>query len=176
MESRPVKYALGSLSSVEAKTFGEPGQRTFLLAMEAGPAACSLWVEKEQLFQLGIYLRDVVQSLSEEDRERSSQPSEAEGAGVGASIDFKAEQLLLSYDAPSNSFYLVAYEREEPDPEEEATSVSFWITPEQADSLAKEALRICAAGRPRCFLCGLPVDADGHVCPRSNGHTELEAG
>ena len=176
MESRPVKYPMGSLSLIDAKSFGEPGQRTFLLAMEAGPAACSLWVEKEQLFQLGIYLRDVVQSLPAEDRERPSQPSEAEGAGVGVSIDFKAEQLLLSYDPPANSFYLVAYEREEPDPDEEATSVSFWMTPDQAESLAKEALRICAAGRPRCFLCGLPVDEDGHVCPRSNGHTVFEAG
>ena len=176
MESRPVKYALGSLSSVEAKTFGEPGERTFLLSLEAGLATCSMWVEKEQLLQLGFYLRDVVGSLSAEDRDRPSQPSEAEGADKGASIEFKAEQLLLSYDPAANSFYLKAYEREEPDPEEEATSVSFWITPEQADSLAAEALRICAAGRPRCFLCGLPVDAEGHICPRSNGHTVFEAG
>ncbi|HAI99827.1 MAG TPA: DUF3090 domain-containing protein, partial [Dehalococcoidia bacterium] len=34
----------------------------------------------------------------------------------------------------------------------------------------------CAAGRPRCFLCGLPINPDGHVCPRANGHTVLEAG
>ena len=176
MESRPVKYPLGSLSLIEARSFGEPGQRTFLLAMEAGPASCSLWVEKEQLFQMGIYLRDVVHSMSAEDQERPSQPGEAGEAGKGASLDFKAEQLLLSFDPAANSFYLMAYEREEPDPAEETMSVSFWITPEQADNLAKEALRICAAGRPRCFLCGLPVDADGHVCPRSNGHTVFEAG
>ena len=25
-------------------------------------------------------------------------------------------------------------------------------------------------GRPPCPLCGLPLDADGHICPRQNGH------
>jgi uncharacterized repeat protein (TIGR03847 family) len=182
MEPRPIKYALGSLSLIEARSFGEPGQRTFLLALEAGPAACSLWLEKEQLSQLAGYLRDVVLSMSDEDRERPSQPKEPEWSGGGASIDFKAGQLLLSYDPTANSFYLMAYELEEADlketdtPVEEPMSVSFWITPKQADDLAKEALRICAAGRPRCFLCGLPIDPEGHVCPRSNGHTALAVG
>ena len=41
---------------------------------------------------------------------------------------------------------------------------------------AEEALRICSAGRPLCFLCGQPINPDGHACPRSNGHTVLEAG
>ena len=31
-------------------------------------------------------------------------------------------------------------------------------------------LKIVAAGRPPCPLCGLPLDADGHICPRQNGH------
>jgi uncharacterized repeat protein (TIGR03847 family) len=182
MEPRPIKYALGSLSFIEAKSFGEPGQRTFLLAMEAGPATCSLWLEKEQLSQLALYLRDIVQSMSDEDRERPSQPKDTEGSGEGASVEFKVGQLLLSYDPAANSFYLMGYEQVEPDPDEEdapveeATSVSFWITPAQADSLAMEALLICAAGRPRCFMCGLPINAEGHICPRSNGYTTFEVG
>ena len=30
--------------------------------------------------------------------------------------------------------------------------------------------QIVAAGRPPCPLCGLPLDTDGHICPRQNGH------
>jgi hypothetical protein len=26
------------------------------------------------------------------------------------------------------------------------------------------------AGRPRCSLCGHPMDPEGHSCPRTNGH------
>ena len=188
MESQPVKYPLGALSQIEAKTFGEPGHRTFQLAGESGAAYCAVWLEKEQLFQLAVYLQDAIQSLSEEDREQPSQPREAEWTGGEASIEFKAAQLMLSHDKPTNSVYLLAYEgeaaeareedesREEAETSREVTSVSFWMTTSQAGTLAEEALRICAAGRPRCFLCSLPIDPEGHVCPRSNGHTVFEAG
>jgi uncharacterized repeat protein (TIGR03847 family) len=144
--------------------------------MEAGPAYCIVWLEKEQLFQLGVYLQDTSQALSEEDRGRSSQHREREWSGDSASIEFKVAQLLLSHDASTNSFYLLAYEGEDEEATEEGTSVSFWITTNQAETLAAEALRICAAGRPRCFLCGLPINPEGHVCPRSNGHTVFETG
>ena len=176
MEQRRVKYPLGSLSNIEARSIGEPGHRTFQLALEASRATCSLWLEKEQLFQLGIYLQDVVQSLSPEDRKLRSEPKASEWSGRGATIDFKAGQLLLSHDPKTSSFYLLAYEREETESVDEAASVSFWLTADQAESLAEEALRICAAGRPPCFLCGLPINPEGHVCPRSNGHTVFEAG
>ena len=176
MESRPVKYPLGSLSLIEAKTFGEPGQRTFHLALEAGRAIGAVWLEKEQLLQLGIYLRDTVQSLSEDDRARPSQPREPEWSGRDAHIDFKAAQLLLSHDEPTNAFYVLAYEGEDSESGDEGSSVSFWITADQAGSLAEEALRICAAGRPRCVLCGSPINPDGHVCPRANGHVSFELG
>ena len=30
--------------------------------------------------------------------------------------------------------------------------------------------RVIRAGRPPCPLCGNPLDATGHICPRKNGH------
>ena len=83
---------------------------------------------------------------------------------------------MISLESGGHAFYLLAYQQEEADSEEEPASVSFWINVAQAEILAQEALRICAAGRPRCFLCRLPVNPEGHVCPRSNGHTTLETG
>ncbi len=178
MEERQVKYPLGTLSKVEAVTFGQPGRRTFRLELQAGPALCHLWLEKEQLLQLGVYLRDYLGGLSTEEKGRSSEPSEPGWSGRETSIDFKAGQMFLSHDRESNSFYLQAHEREteEERPEDEAESVSFWITLTQAGELAEESLRICAAGRPTCFLCGQLINPEGHVCPRANGHTILEAG
>ncbi len=178
MEEKQVKYQLGALARVEPFTFGEPGRRTFRLDLHAGSAFCSLWMEKEQLSQLGVYLRDYVAGLSEEEKSRASEPQEPGWGGGEASIDFKAGQMFLSHDRESNSFYLQAHEREteEERPEGEAESISFWITLNQASDLAEESLRICAAGRPTCFLCGQPINPEGHVCPRANGHTVLEAG
>ena len=176
MEQREVKYSLGSISHIEPRTFGEPGQRTFNLVIEAGNANCTVWLEKEQLFQLGIYLQEVVSAMSLEDKQRHGVSSEPEWSGEGISIDFKAGQIMLSHDPDSNSFRLVAYEREEEGASEEPASVGFSISIAQAETIAEAALRICSAGRPLCFLCGQPINPDGHACPRSNGHTVLEAG
>jgi uncharacterized repeat protein (TIGR03847 family) len=44
------------------------------------------------------------------------------------------------------------------------------ITPQAARAFARRALRIVAQGRPPCPLCGLPLDAGGHICPRQNGY------
>jgi hypothetical protein len=32
-----------------------------------------------------------------------------------------------------------------------------------------------SAGRPPCPLCGLPLDTEGHICPRQNGHRASHA-
>ena len=186
MESRTVKYPLGAVTSIEALTFGEPGRRTFRLDVHSGPAYCSIWMEKEQLFQLGVYLRDLVGRLSQEEREKESDLREESWSQGELTVDFKAGQMALSHDQDSNAFYLQAYEREPDEPaegegprDEEPTnpeSVGFWITTAQAAVLGEESLKICAAGRPTCFLCGQPIDPEGHSCPRANGHTILEAG
>ena len=183
MEQKPVKYPLGSLSHIEARSIGEPGHRTFHLVLESGGPSCSVWLEKEQLFQLGVYLQEVVQSLSADEKEHQGEPVEPQWPGEGAPIEFKAGEVMMSHDPAGHAFYLLAYEREdaeredaEPEEGEGLASVSFWISVAQAEVLAQEALRICAAGRLRCFLCGLPVNPEGHVCPRSNGHAVLETG
>lgn len=44
------------------------------------------------------------------------------------------------------------------------------ITGAAARAFVKRALQVVAAGRPPCPFCGLPLDPDGHVCPRQNGH------
>lgn len=174
MEQRQVKYSFGNVSSILAETFGEPGQRTFRLLMEAGAAQSYVWLEKEQLYQLGIYLQEAIRTLSEEDRQREGQAGEPQWSGGDESVEFKARQMMLSYSVPANYFYLLAYEADEG--EDEASSISCWLSPDQAESLSREALQICASGRPPCFLCGMPINPDGHVCPRANGHAVLESG
>ena len=181
MEEKQVKFSLGRLSQIVAATFGQPGKRTFRLELHSGSAYCSLWLEKEQLFQLGVYLRDYIAEMSAEEREKDSSPTEPSWPGGETSIDFKAGQMFLSHDKETNSFFMQAHEREtgeesEEPAREELESISFWMTLTQATELAEESLRICAAGRPICFLCGQPINPDGHVCPRANGHTILEAG
>ena len=145
VEPNKVKYLLGAISDIEALTFGEPGLRTFRLDARSGAASCSVWMEKEQLLQLGVYLRDMVGQLSQEERDKESDLREEGWSGGELTVDFKAGQMLLSYDQTSNAFYLQAFEREPEATEEpqdatddvppETESVGFWITTAQASVL-----------------------------------------
>ena len=178
MESRPVNYSLGPLSSISAETFGEPGRRTFRLILKAGTANISVWLEKEQLFQLGVSLQEAVRRLSAEQQAGPSNPAGPEWSGEELSLEFKARQMLLKYETSGNAFYLEAHEGDDGDREQdqEGASVSCGLSVSQSVTLAEESLKICAAGRPPCFLCGLPIDPEGHICPRANGHAVMESG
>jgi uncharacterized repeat protein (TIGR03847 family) len=57
-------------------------------------------------------------------------------------------------------------------PAEDPSKARFWATREQMLSLARYSASVCAQGRPRCQLCGNPIDPEGHRCPALNGHRE----
>ena len=42
--------------------------------------------------------------------------------------------------------------------------------PEETRAFIERARRVVAAGRPRCPLCGQPLNPTGHICPRHNGY------
>ena len=107
-----------------------PGRRTFRLAAEAGRAQSFIWLEKEQLFQLGIYLQQAVQQLGESALNQESAPGEAPWTGDAMEQDFQARQMQLQYDREANCFIVHAFEGDEDDPDSggRKTSVSFWMT------------------------------------------------
>lgn len=177
MAEREVRYKLGAAQSVSAETFGQPGKRTFRLVAEAGRAQSHIWLEKEQMLQLGLYLQQAVRQLSEGAGDKESTPGESPWTGDPIEQEFQARQMQLQYDQEANCFVIHAFEGDEDDPDAGAqTSVSFWMTMAQSSNLADQVLRICAAGRPPCFLCGMPIDPDGHRCSRANGHAVFETG
>ena len=42
------------------------------------------------------------------------------------------------------------------------------VTRGQALAFAGRAAELVASGRPACRFCGLPMDPEGHPCPRMN--------
>lgn len=59
------------------------------------------------------------------------------------------------------------------DEDREAERVRLWATREQMLSFARHGAAVCSRGRPRCPLCGNPMEPEGHRCPALNGHGEL---
>lgn len=163
-ESR-AQYELGGVANIRPEAIGQPGQRTFRLLIESGAASVCLWLEKEQLQQLGVYLEEATES---EENAPSEDVAESQWSGGATSLDFKIGRMSLAHSPATNSFLLIAHDLA--DQEDSEAKVSFWVGFRQAKELAQEALRVCAAGRPICGLCGRPIDPEGHNCPRSNGH------
>ena len=122
MEEKQVKYPLGTLSRIEAVTFGEPGRRTFRLDIHSGSAFCSVWLEKEQLSQLGVYLRDFVAGLSAEEKGSESSPQEPGWGGGGRHARFQGRSDVSKPRRESNSFYMQAHERETEEEQEGVAS------------------------------------------------------
>ena len=57
---------------------------------------------------------------------------------------------------------------DEEEEDDEGASVRVRLTRAQVSAFVSHARALVAAGRPPCRFCGLPLDPDGHMCPRMN--------
>jgi len=156
-----------------AGTVGQPGQRTFFLQASAGQRVTSVALEKVQVQTLAERLGDL---LDEVRRRGGDAPAEAppeleDVAPLDQPIleEFRAGTLALAWDGDDDRVVVEAQQMTE-DEDEEGDVLRVRITAAVARAFCARALRVVAAGRPPCPLCGRPLDPEGHVCPRLNGH------
>jgi uncharacterized repeat protein (TIGR03847 family) len=163
-----------------AGTVGQPGERTFYLQARDGARLLSVAMEKGQIAALA----ERVGTLLEEVRRTAGLPAAPVGAEDVGPLDspveeeFRVGTLALGWDAEDQMVVLEAQAlsdtpaepmSDEPDGPD---VLRVRLTPEAAQAFAERARRVVAAGRPPCPLCGLPLDASGHICPRQNGHRQ----
>ena len=158
-----------NLTSLGSEAVGEPGKRTFRILADSERSSASLWIEKEQLFQLALAIHRLVATLEEPESEEVEPPHHRE-APAATQLDFKVGQLTLGHDASRSLFIIDAHEDETE--EDSPALIRLWANKSQVEAFAEEALKNCAAGRPICPLCGRSMDATGHFCPRVNGHRD----
>jgi uncharacterized repeat protein (TIGR03847 family) len=65
---------------------------------------------------------------------------------------------------------LAAFEGTADDDEDGPDTLQVRLSVEGARAFVSGALAAVAAGRLPCPLCGQPLDPQGHICPRRNGH------
>ena len=65
---------------------------------------------------------------------------------------------------------LAAFEGIDEDEEDGPDTLRVRVTADVARAFVNRALEVVAAGRLPCPLCGQPLDPQGHICPRRNGH------
>lgn len=160
----------GLINLIQAEAFGEPGKRTFRLLLANEANAASLWMEKEQLRELGRAIEEQFGRIRAlRSRQQLPEPDVSQAYSGSPELEFRVGQMALGFDERQGLFLLLAYAIEEND--DERPTFSCQATLEQLRALAQQIETVVAAGRPICPLCGLPMDPGGHACIRSNGHS-----
>ena len=174
-------FELDAPEHFTAGAVGQPGERVFYLQARQDRSLVTLKCEKEQVGALGEYLAGLLVRIGR---------SGPEGRGDLELIQpiepaWAVASLGVGHDESDNRIIIVANEvveeAEEEDgpaaepppasePAVEPATARFHITPAQAAAFAARARVLLKAGRPVCPMCGRTKEAEGHVCPRANGH------
>jgi uncharacterized repeat protein (TIGR03847 family) len=163
-------YEFDEVDAFTVGVQGEPGRRTFLLQCRRGTTRVTIKCEKQQAAAITEYLRKVLNDLPQpEDRPLPSalellapmDPAFVLGP-VGLGYDRANDRLLVQLEE------VVVGDEDEPEREVERGHVRLFLTRGQAVAFCERSEETIAAGRPLCVFCGLPIDPDGHPCPRMN--------
>ncbi len=171
----PVRFVAG--------TVGQPGDRTFYLQASGGGRTVSVALEKVQVQVLAERLGELLDEVRRrgvgevpvvvprelEDTAPLDAPVEEEFrvGTMGLAWDGESEQVVVEALAPAEDETEVEVLSEA---EEGPDTLRVRMSAESARAFIVRAQRVVAAGRPPCPLCALPLDPEGHICPRQNGH------
>lgn len=167
-----------------AGTVGEPGDRTFYLQASGGGRLVSVALEKVQVQALAEKVDELLDEVRRRQGDESVVPPSTtreleDVAPLDTPIEeeFRVGTLALAWDGDTSSILVEAQSMAPEGEAEPAEGVEFTgdmlrvrLSPVAARAFARRAQRVVAAGRPPCPLCGNPLDPQGHVCPRQNGH------
>jgi uncharacterized repeat protein (TIGR03847 family) len=170
-----------------AGTVGQPGERIFYLQASGDGRLVSVALEKVHVQALAEKLDELLDEVRRRQGEESVVPPSTsreheDVAPLDTPIEeeFRVGTLALAWDGDTASVLIEAQSavaEGEEEPAEPTVSTEFTgdmlrvrLTPAAARAFARRAQRVVAAGRPPCPLCGNPLDPQGHICPRQNGH------
>ena len=154
-----MNYVFSSPERVMVGTRGEVGARLFLLQAREGRRLVVVKCEKQQLAALAQWLAVAINEMGRPGHLPEDLDLEAE-----YEADLVMGDVSLAVDAEARHVDVVI------DGADDEDQLILTLSAEWASALAIAIVRLIEAGRPPCPLCGGPLDARGHDCPRTNGH------
>ncbi len=156
-------------------TIGEPGKRLFIIQVSQGSSLAAVAIEKQQVQVLGRRMSEILDQLESLGQSTGSvtTPSDMGPLDVPLDIEFRVGAIGLAWDSRRSAIQLELFSMdlgEETDDEDGNVLMQVWLTPRMAREFALRTEQVVASGRPACPFCAQPIDAGGHICPRSNGY------
>ena len=165
-----------------AGTVGIPGERTFFLQARTGSRLVSVSLEKAQVAAIADRVlqirREIRQSeplavferVAYDDQPLESPIDEEFRVGV-IGLAYVSDRRLIEIDLQAIVDSDNADEELlEIDTTSDQDILRILMPLGYAESFAKRANTVVAAGRAPCPFCGGPIDPNGHLCPRANGY------
>jgi uncharacterized repeat protein (TIGR03847 family) len=164
------EFDLPDVERFTAGTVGPPGQRVFYLQAVFEGEIVSLQLEKGQVAALAQYLAELLHDLPTPDD--AEVPTELELIEP-VEAEWIVGQLGVVFDEGRDRMVVRADELalEDDDADEVVLGMArLALTRGQVQAFVVRATLLVSSGRPPCPLCGRPIDAEGHMCIKTNGH------
>jgi uncharacterized repeat protein (TIGR03847 family) len=161
---------------------GKPGQRTFFIQGETEDEKVTLIFEKIQLQSLIVaiirFFEELHQKYPDLNHEKGDflEPS----MRISPPVDplYRIGEVNLIYQSENDQVCMatkeIVFEQNEPptllSEQIDARIVNFWCSRDQLSQLANWGVDLIQRGRPICPLCNEPIEPEGHLCPKKNGH------
>jgi uncharacterized repeat protein (TIGR03847 family) len=168
IELRPVTH-------ITTDAIGQPGKRVFYLQGWQEERTITLIIEKLQIQTLAVGVEQFLAEIQQKfpDMDDASSEYNEEMMHINPPVDplFRVGEMGLGYDSENDLVVLIAREVvPEGGDAAEANAVRFWCTRSQVRAMCHWGVEVSSRGRPLCPQCGQPMDAEGHFCPKKNGH------
>ena len=168
-------------------TVGMPGERAFFIQVESVIGFTTVAVEKSQVSALSVRLRELItqvrrNKLASLDELEIAALVDNEALNFPIDEEFTAGVMAIAWDVDSQrvsveiqavadgEFTELLGDDEVSEIEDPPDLLRFNLRLFQARGFCDRADLIVASGRTACSFCGLPIDSNGHLCPRSNGY------
>lgn len=172
--SHPARFVVG--------TVGQPGDRTFFLQVSDGADPVSLICEKDQAAVLAEKIIELLDQVRRSGVEVPAEPDEdlidTDPLSQPIEPEFRVNSMGIGWDPTDETVIIEAHGESETDEvpdigddtEEGPDTLRVRMSLQDALAFSVRSSRVVAAGRPQCPFCHLPIDPDGHICPRANGY------
>lgn len=163
-------------------TVGEPGARTFYLQAESKAGLNTVMLDKGQVIGLVDRLLEMFKELRRSNSIPKQTPTnlKIDSKPLTSPFDEDFQVGLMSVTFENKIFTLRIQEimpgeqmliaddviSDEDGPDLLIVKLDF----NQTFSFIERAKKVVAAGRPDCMFCSLPINPEGHLCPRANGY------
>jgi uncharacterized repeat protein (TIGR03847 family) len=166
-----VSFLFESVDRFVAGTVGAPGERAFFIQAKSGVRLVTVALEKAQVAALAQRLEIVVKDLRQNGISSHIASEIRDDGPLNTPIEpeFEVGAISMAWDETLFVMIIELFEitSEEEEPE---NCLRVQLNISECDAFVKRSKALISAGRLPCPFCGIPIDPQGHLCPRANGY------